>query len=76
MSGRSVSSAVPTSSSSRPRACSAALWAASIWTRTAACATLGLPEPALRGLAAKAGSAPVRLVEMDNPFNSLYELAG
>lgn len=30
--------------------------------------TLGLPEPALRGLAAKAGFAQVRLVEMDNPF--------
>ena len=37
--------------------------------------TLGLPEPALRDLAAKAGFAQVRRVEMDNPFNSLYELA-
>src|SRR5215510_10317748 len=36
--------------------------------------TLGLPEPALRDLAAKAGFAQVRHVEMDNPFNSLYEL--
>ena len=37
--------------------------------------TLGLPEPALRDLAAKAGFARVRRIEMDNPFNSLYELA-
>ena len=37
--------------------------------------TLGLPEPVLRDLAAKAGFAQVRHVEMDNPFNSLYELA-
>jgi 2-polyprenyl-3-methyl-5-hydroxy-6-metoxy-1,4-benzoquinol methylase len=37
--------------------------------------TLGLPEPALRQLAGKAGFAQVRHVEMDNPFNSLYELA-
>ena len=36
--------------------------------------TLGLPEQALRDLAAKAGFAQVRHVEMDNPFNSLYEL--
>jgi SAM-dependent methyltransferase len=36
--------------------------------------TLGLPEPALRDLARKAGFARVRHVEMDNPFNSLYEL--
>ena len=36
--------------------------------------TLGLPEPVLRDLAAKAGFAQVRHVEMDNPFNSLYEL--
>jgi hypothetical protein len=28
----------------------------------------------LRDLAAKAGFAQVRRVEMDNPFNSLYEL--
>lgn len=37
--------------------------------------TLGLPEPVLRQLAGKAGFAQVRHVEMDNPFNSLYELA-
>jgi SAM-dependent methyltransferase len=36
--------------------------------------TLGLPAPVLRDLAAKAGFAQVRAVEMDNPFNSLYEL--
>ena len=36
--------------------------------------TLGLPAPVLRDLAAKAGFAQVRQVEMDNPFNSLYEL--
>jgi SAM-dependent methyltransferase len=36
--------------------------------------TLGLPEPVLRELAGKAGFAQVRRVEMDNPFNSLYEL--
>ena len=36
--------------------------------------TLGLPEPVLCDLAAKAGFAQVRHVEMDNPFNSLYEL--
>jgi hypothetical protein len=36
--------------------------------------TLGLPEPVLRDLAAKADFAQVRHVEMDNPFNSLYEL--
>ena len=36
--------------------------------------TLGLPEPVLRDLAAKAGFAQVQHVEMDNPFNSLYEL--
>jgi hypothetical protein len=36
--------------------------------------TLGLPEPVLRDLAAKAGFAQVRRVEMDNPFNSIYEL--
>ena len=38
--------------------------------------TLGLPEPVLRQLAGKAGFAQVRHVEMDNPFNSLYELTG
>ena len=37
--------------------------------------TLGLPEPALRNLAAKAGFAQVRRVEMGDPFNTLYELA-
>jgi SAM-dependent methyltransferase len=36
--------------------------------------TLGLPEPVLRQLAAKAGFTDVRHVAMDNPFNSLYEL--
>jgi 2-polyprenyl-3-methyl-5-hydroxy-6-metoxy-1,4-benzoquinol methylase len=36
--------------------------------------TLGLPEPVLRQLAAKAGFTQVRNVEMDNPFNKLYEL--
>jgi len=36
--------------------------------------TLGLPEPKLRELAAEAGFSSVRRVEMDNPFNSLYEL--
>ena len=36
--------------------------------------TLGLPAPVLRDLAAKAGFARVRPVELDNPFNSLYEL--
>ena len=37
--------------------------------------TLGLPEPVLRQLAGKAGFAQVRYVEMDNPFNRLYELS-
>jgi 2-polyprenyl-3-methyl-5-hydroxy-6-metoxy-1,4-benzoquinol methylase len=37
--------------------------------------TLGLPEPLLRQLAGKAGFSQVRHVAMDNPFNSLYELA-
>ena len=36
--------------------------------------TLGLPEPVLRQLAGKGGFTQVRHVEMDNPFNSLYEL--
>ncbi|WP_432832461.1 hypothetical protein [Dactylosporangium sp. CA-092794] len=36
--------------------------------------TLGLPEPVLARLAAKAGFGQVRRVAMDNPFNSLYEL--
>lgn len=37
--------------------------------------TCGLPEPVLRQLAGKAGFTQVRQVAMDNPFNSLYELA-
>jgi hypothetical protein len=37
--------------------------------------TLGLPEATLRQLAGKAGFGQVRRVEMDNPFNNLYELA-
>jgi len=37
--------------------------------------TLGLPEPVLRQLAGKAGFTQVRHVEMNNPFNRLYELA-
>jgi SAM-dependent methyltransferase len=37
--------------------------------------TLGLPEPVLRQLAGQAGFTQVRHVAMDNPFNSLYELA-
>lgn len=36
--------------------------------------TLGLPESVLRSMAAEAGFADVRRVEMDNPFNSLYEV--
>jgi SAM-dependent methyltransferase len=36
--------------------------------------TLGLPESVLRSLAGEAGFTAVRRVEMDNPFNSLYEL--
>ena len=36
--------------------------------------TLGLHEPKLRELASEAGFSSVRRVEMDNPFNSLYEL--
>ncbi|HJQ07083.1 MAG TPA: class I SAM-dependent methyltransferase [Nocardioides sp.] len=36
--------------------------------------TLGLPEPVLRDLATEAGFASVRRVEMDNPFNALYEV--
>ena len=36
--------------------------------------TLGLPEPKLRELAARAGFAAVDRVPMDNPFNILYEL--
>ena len=38
--------------------------------------TLGLPESRLRQLAGKAGFGQVRRVEMDNPFNTLYELTG
>jgi hypothetical protein len=37
--------------------------------------SLGLPESVLRQLAGKAGFTQVRPVEMDNPFNRLYELA-
>lgn len=37
--------------------------------------TLGLPEPVLARLATKAGFGTVRRVELDNPFNNLYELA-
>ena len=37
--------------------------------------TLGLPESKLRELAARAGFSGFRRVEMDNPFNSLYELS-
>jgi SAM-dependent methyltransferase len=36
--------------------------------------TLGLPEPVLARLAGKAGFGTVRRIEMENPFNSLYEL--
>ncbi len=36
--------------------------------------TLGLPAARLQTLAGRAGFARVRRVEMDNPFNSLYEL--
>ena len=36
--------------------------------------TLGLPESSLRQLAGKTGFGHVRRVEMDNPFNTLYEL--
>jgi hypothetical protein len=37
--------------------------------------TLGLPEPVLRELAGQADFAGIRRLEMDNPFNSLHELA-
>ena len=37
--------------------------------------TLGLPESKLRELAGRAGFSGFRRVEMDNPFNSLYELS-
>ncbi|MGH8971699.1 MAG: methyltransferase domain-containing protein [Acidimicrobiia bacterium] len=36
--------------------------------------TVGLHEPKLRELAAEAGFGAVRRVEMENPFNNLYEL--
>lgn len=36
--------------------------------------TLGLPESKLRELAGKAGFSSFRRVQMDNPFNALYEL--
>jgi SAM-dependent methyltransferase len=38
--------------------------------------TVGLHEPKLRELAAEAGFGTVRRVEMENPFNNLYELRG
>ena len=38
--------------------------------------TLGLPESKLRQLAGKAGFGQIRRIEMDNPFNTLYELTG
>jgi SAM-dependent methyltransferase len=37
--------------------------------------TLGLPESKLRQLAGKAGFGEIRRIEMDNPFNALYELS-
>ena len=37
--------------------------------------TLGLPERVLRDLAGHAGFTSVRKVDMDNPFNSLYEVS-
>jgi 2-polyprenyl-3-methyl-5-hydroxy-6-metoxy-1,4-benzoquinol methylase len=37
--------------------------------------TLGLPLPVLQELAAQARFSRVRQVEMENPFNNLYELA-
>lgn len=37
--------------------------------------TLGLPEKTLQDLAAKAGFTSTRRIEMDNPFNNLYELS-
>jgi SAM-dependent methyltransferase len=36
--------------------------------------TLGLPEAQLRELGLEAGFGTVRRVQMDNPFNALYEL--
>ena len=36
--------------------------------------TLGLPESSLRHLAGKAGFGDIRRVDMENPFNALYEL--
>lgn len=36
--------------------------------------TLGLPESVLRSLAREAGFSSVRRIEMDNPFNALYEV--
>jgi 2-polyprenyl-3-methyl-5-hydroxy-6-metoxy-1,4-benzoquinol methylase len=38
--------------------------------------TVGLHEPKLRELAAEAGFGSVGRVEMENPFNNLYELRG
>jgi hypothetical protein len=37
--------------------------------------TLGLHELKLRELASEAGFSNVRHLQMDNPFNNLYELA-
>src|SRR5262249_22323284 len=37
--------------------------------------TLGMHEPRLRELGAAAGFGPVRRVPIENPFNSLYEIA-
>jgi hypothetical protein len=37
--------------------------------------TLGLHEPKLRELATEAGFSSMHRIQMDNPFNSLYELA-
>jgi hypothetical protein len=36
--------------------------------------TVGLHEPKLRELSAAAGFGSVRRVEIENPFNNLYEL--
>ena len=40
----------------------------------AALGTLGLHEPRLRELCAAAGFGAVRRVEIEDPFNSLYEI--
>jgi hypothetical protein len=36
--------------------------------------TLGLPEPRLRELGQEAGFGTIQRIQMDNPFNALYEL--